>query len=190
MSDQRSPGIPFINMPAPGSHWEFPGCPIQSGHRLPTLSRKGCARCFLTSFTGSLNLIISPLADMICCWILLRTWYFIFPKRSTRKEESSRGSEPRPCTQRPGSRAATCSGKASSGIASDPLRSVSRVNPEMKHCGSLSAHFSFASSWQLIFPSVLFQETCVFFFVCFVDLPQLVLTAVDSVKWTHYKNPL
>lgn len=41
-----------------------------------------------------------------------------------------------------------------------------------------------------IFPSVLFQETCVFFFVCLVDLPQLVLTAVDSVKRTHYKNSL
>lgn len=79
-------------------------------------------------------------------------------------------------------RAATCTGKPSSGIASDPLRSVSRGNPEMKHSGSLSANFSFTSSWQLIFPSVLFQETCVFFFVCFVDLPQLVLTAVDSVK--------
>ena len=40
-----------------------------------------------------------------------------------------------------------------------------------------------------IFPSVLFQA-CVFCFVCLVDLPQLVLTAVDSVKRTHYKNSL
>lgn len=77
---------------------------------------------------------------------------------------------------------ATCPGKPSNSIASDPLTSVSRVSPETKHSGAPSANFPFASSWQLIFPSVWFQEMCVFFFVCFVDLPQLVLTAVDSVK--------
>lgn len=117
----------------------------------------------------------------------LRIWYFIYLKRSKREQKRKTASSL--CTAH-WLRAATCTGKPSSGIASDSLRSVSRVNPEMKHSGSLSANFSFASSWQLIFPSVLFQETCVFFFVCFVDLPQLVLTAVDSVKWTHYKNPL
>lgn len=64
-------------------------------------------------------------------------------------------------------RAVTCAGKPSSSIASDPLPAVSRVNQEMKHSGALSANFSFASSWQLIFPSVLFQETCVFFLCMF-----------------------
>ena len=52
----------------------------------------------------------------------------------------------------------------------------------ISNTGALCANSSFSSSWQLIFPSVLFQETCVFFFVHFVDFPQLALTAVDSVK--------
>ena len=39
-------------------------------NRLPTLSGKGCSGRLLASFTGSLNLIVSPLVDIICCWAL------------------------------------------------------------------------------------------------------------------------
>lgn len=173
-------------MPASGSHWEFPGGANSIlRNTLPTLSGKGCAGRLLTSFTGTLNLIISPLVDIICCLALyelgiLSVWRDQKEKRQA--EEGASCSPVQPACRAPCLRAATWPGKPSRGIASDPLTSVSRVNQEMKHSGSLSANFSFASSWQLIFPSVLFQETCVFSFVRFVDLPQLVLTAVDSVK--------
>ncbi|EAX00042.1 hCG1660539 [Homo sapiens] len=56
---------------------------------LPALSGKGCARRLLASFTGSLNLIISPLGIYNLLFSTLRTWYFIYLKRSKRAKDGA-----------------------------------------------------------------------------------------------------
>lgn len=115
------------------------------------------------TFSGY-NLLLSTL------W----TWYFISAERSRRKKKKKRRAEEgascspgQPACTVPCPRAATWSGKPSRGVASDPLTSVSRVNPEMKHSGSLSVNFSFTSSWQLIF-SKCFVSGNVYIFFCTV----------------------